>query len=65
MVGIMNRLFGYFTANDMRLTTLRPVPYAQSGLRGLACIASVSREFVENVGTRAKEEEPLHLLLPL
>ena len=41
-VGITNRLFGYFTANDMRLTTLRPVPYGQSGLRGVACIASVS-----------------------
>ena len=26
----------------MRLTTLRPVPYGQSGLRGVACIASVS-----------------------
>ena len=26
----------------MRLTTLRPVPYAQSELRGVACIASVS-----------------------
>ena len=41
-VGITHRLFGYFTANDMRLTTLRPVPYAQSELRGVACIASVS-----------------------
>ena len=41
-VGITNRLFGYFTANDMRLTTRRQVPYAQSELRGVACVASVS-----------------------
>ena len=66
-VGITNRLFGYFTANDMRLTTLRPVPYAQSELRGVACVASVSAQVRRERRDESKRRGTLvpFFLLPL